>query len=99
MKCIFLFESVHQVMRAEKVLKREGMEVDLIPVPREISSDCGVALELPLGLREEALRLFKENGISIMKCYTRDQGGKFVPLTPSLSPMGRVEKTRPRGEG
>ena len=77
MKCVFLFESIHQVMRAEKVLKGKGMEVDLIPVPREISSDCGVAVELPLGLREEVLHLFEENGISIVKCYTRDRRGKL----------------------
>jgi len=69
MRCIFIFESVHQVMRAEKVLKGKGMAVDLIPVPREISSDCGVAIELPDELREEARHLFEQNGISIVKCY------------------------------
>jgi hypothetical protein len=76
MKCLFLFGSVHQVMRAEKLLKGMGMEVDLIPVPREISSDCGVAIELPLGLKEEAVQLFEENKISILECYTRKQGGR-----------------------
>jgi hypothetical protein len=63
-------------MRAEKLLKGMGMEVDLIPVPREISSDCGVAIELPLGLKEEAMQLFEENKISILECYTRKQGGR-----------------------
>jgi len=32
-------------MRAEKILKGKGIKVDLIPVPREINSDCGVAVE------------------------------------------------------
>jgi hypothetical protein len=77
MKCLFLFESIHQVMRAEKLLKEKGMEVDLLPVPREISSDCGVAIEMVLGLKEEAMRLFEENKISIVKCYTRDQKGRL----------------------
>jgi hypothetical protein len=63
-------------MRAEKLLKGMGMEVDLIPVPREISSDCGVAIELPLGLKEEAVQLFEENKILILECYTREQGGR-----------------------
>jgi hypothetical protein len=63
-------------MRAEKLLKGMGMEVDLIPIPREISSDCGVAIELPLGLKEEAVQLFEENEISILECYTREQGGR-----------------------
>jgi len=55
------------------------MEVDLIPVPREISSDCGGAIELPLELREEAFHLFEENGIPIVKCYARDRKGRFTP--------------------
>jgi hypothetical protein len=32
------------VMRAEKLLKKEGCSVKIIPIPREFSSDCGVAL-------------------------------------------------------
>ena len=77
MKYVILFEAVHQVMRAEKLLKGKGMEVNLIPVPREISSDCGVAIELALGLREEALQLFEENHLSILQCYTRTECGGF----------------------
>ena len=76
MKCLFLFRSIHLVIRAEKLLKGLGMEVDLIPVPREISSDCGVAIELPLALREEALHLLEENKISLLECYTKNQKGR-----------------------
>jgi hypothetical protein len=32
------------VMRAEKLLKKEGCSIKLIPTPREFSSDCGVSL-------------------------------------------------------
>jgi electron transfer flavoprotein alpha/beta subunit len=80
MQCLFLFESVHQVMRAEKLLKEKGMEVDLLPVPREVSSDCGVAIEMALVLKEEAMRLFEENKISIVECYTRDRGRRLTKM-------------------
>lgn len=43
---VITFESVHFVMKAEKLLKGHGIEVMLIPTPRQISSDCGVALEV-----------------------------------------------------
>jgi len=43
---IITFESVHFVMRAEKVLKENGINVWIISTPREISSDCGIALEV-----------------------------------------------------
>jgi Protein of unknown function (DUF3343). len=31
-------------MRAEAVLKRCGIQGELVPTPREFSSDCGVSL-------------------------------------------------------
>jgi hypothetical protein len=77
MKCVFLFESVHRVMRAEKILKGKGIKIDLIPVPREISSDCGVAIELSGDSESEALLILKENRISVVECYIRDLEGKF----------------------
>ena len=77
MKCVLLFESVHRVMKAEKILKEKGIEVDLIPVPREISSDCGVAVELTKESEEKALLILRENKISMTECYTKDSRGKF----------------------
>lgn len=41
---IFVFDSIHYVLKAEKILKNEGLSCELIPVPREISSDCGIAI-------------------------------------------------------
>ena len=77
MKCVFLFESVHQVMKAEKFLKGKGFSIDVIPVPREISSDCGVAIELPWEDRQDALSVLEESSISILEFYIRDQEGRF----------------------
>ncbi len=74
---IFIFESVHQVMKAERLLKSKGFKIDLIPVPREISSDCGVAIELIEELESEALITLNQNGISMIKCFIRGSNGKF----------------------
>lgn len=77
MKYVFLFESVHRVMRAEKILKGRGIAVDLIPVPREINSDCGVAVEVDVGSGEEATRIFEENKLPVAECYIKDSSGRF----------------------
>ena len=77
MKSVLLFESIHRVMRAEKVLKEKGIEVDLIPVPREISSDCGVAVELSRESEEKAFLILRENRILMSECYIKDSRGKF----------------------
>jgi hypothetical protein len=77
MTSVFVFESVHRVMKAEKLLKGKGLKIDLIPVPREISSDCGVAIELSADSEEEARHLLKENKVTILECYGRSQEGRF----------------------
>ena len=43
---VFLFPSVSYALRAEKILKDLGIAHKLIPVPRHISSDCGVCLRV-----------------------------------------------------
>lgn len=41
---VVLFDSTQRAIQAERVLKAAGLPVKLIPVPRQISSDCGVCL-------------------------------------------------------
>ena len=77
MKCVFLFSSIHHVMRAEKLLKGKGIKIDLVPVPREISSDCGVAIELSVDSEEEAFHFLEENKVSILERYARNPGGRL----------------------
>ncbi len=73
-KCLLVFASVHQVMKAEKILKKKGLRIDLVPMPRAIGSDCGVALELPLEVKEEALRFLKEDRLFHLACYMKRRG-------------------------
>jgi hypothetical protein len=44
-RCAAVLEAIHYVIKGEKILKGAGLGIDVIPVPREISSDCGMALE------------------------------------------------------
>ena len=41
---VVLFESTSAALLAEKVLKRASIPHKVIPVPRHISSDCGVCI-------------------------------------------------------
>ena len=77
MRCVLILPSVHQVMRAEKILKEKGVKVDLIPVPREISSDCGVAVDFSVEFKGEVLRILEENKLRIIECYLKDREGRF----------------------
>jgi len=56
-----LFYSTSSALQAEKLLKREGVATKLIPVPRHLSSDCGISLRFD-GLEETRVRVILEKG-------------------------------------
>ncbi len=58
MKAIIIMDSIHYILKAEKLLKKYGIKIDLIPVPKEVDSNCGNAIEIK---NEEDL--FKVNEI------------------------------------
>jgi hypothetical protein len=62
---VILFPSVHFALRAEKLMKERAIPYKLIPVPRHLSSDCGVCLRIPWDLREEVLRILSEAGVKV----------------------------------
>ena len=40
-----LFTTIHDVLKAEKRLKSGKVDVEVVPVPRSLSSDCGVCIK------------------------------------------------------
>lgn len=54
---VFLFPSVSHALKAEKILKAAGIAHKLIPVPRHISTDCGVCLRVAVEQQDQAAAL------------------------------------------
>ncbi len=42
----FIFPSIHTVLKAEKLLKSHAVSHTIVPVPKAISSNCGVAVRV-----------------------------------------------------
>ncbi len=61
---ILTFSTGHSI-RAEKVLTQAGIETKLIPVPRHLSSDCGVAVRIGRRDREQALEALAREHVPI----------------------------------
>jgi hypothetical protein len=57
---VVLFHTTSAVMRAEKLLIKEGYAVKLIPTPREFSSDCGIALRFDWNKHDQVKTLLDE---------------------------------------
>jgi hypothetical protein len=58
---VLIFRGTHQVLSAEKALKGGGVTVRLIPVPRRLTSDCGLAVRL----QEQSLALARETLLAV----------------------------------
>jgi hypothetical protein len=66
---ILIFHSIHRVMKAEKALKNGGFDVRLMPVPRQLSSDCGLSLAFQLGDRERVEAELERAGCAAEEVY------------------------------
>ena len=60
---VILFPSIHFVLQAEKMIKGKGFSIDLIPVPRELSSDCGICMLIEWEEREKLCSFLEKGGL------------------------------------
>lgn len=76
------FYASHHAMRAEKVLKKEGFTVALVPGPREISPNCGVAMQFEYRLAAELQELLAKNKVQIeaVHRYLMELPGGKLPV-------------------
>ena len=62
---VILVYSTSHALRAEKVLADACASCKLIPVPRHLSSDCGVCVRIRRTDRERALRVLSAAGVEM----------------------------------
>jgi hypothetical protein len=55
-KVLLIFQSIHQVLAAEETLRGAGVACDLVPVPKEIDPNCGMAITIAPADRPRGLR-------------------------------------------
>ena len=69
MDALISFFSSYHAMRAETVLKRNGLSAQLIPGPKELSPNCGVALRFEYAERETALQALAARNVRIDRIH------------------------------
>jgi hypothetical protein len=62
---VILVYSTSYALRAEKVLAEAGISCKLIPVPRHLSSDCGVCVRIERADQETALHALEATRLEI----------------------------------
>jgi len=69
---VAVFPTVHHVMAAERAFERAGVPCDLIPMPRELSADCGMALAFRPVELDAARPLLRRAELRLHALYARD---------------------------
>ena len=59
-RVLLIFRSIHDVLAAERALGEAGVPGELVPVPKEISPNCGMAVIVAPGDRVRALEAVGE---------------------------------------
>jgi hypothetical protein len=62
---VALFYSVSGALRAEKLLKAENVAFKLIPVPRHLSSDCGICVRFETKEESRVKKVLIESNLDI----------------------------------
>lgn len=74
------FFSSHHALRGEAVLTRRGFVVRLVPGPKDLSPNCGVALRFEYARRDEVVLLLTRHKVRV------DRVHYYRPRTDAWSP-------------
>ena len=69
------FSASHHAIRADKVLRTAGLDVRLIPGPKDLSPNCGVALRFEFDKRDAALARLEAKKVQV------DEVMRYQPRT------------------
>lgn len=74
-----VFNSAHRVMKAESILKSLNLQILLIPAPRKLQTDCGLAIRFSEDLRDSIMQSLASEEL-LPEFVTRYENGKFVTV-------------------
>jgi hypothetical protein len=64
-------------MKAENILKKAGLAILLIPAPRALSTDCGLAIRYNSELNDNVLQALNTEKIMPVFIYRKDSDTKY----------------------
>ena len=77
MNLLIAFDSVHQAIRAESLLLKAGVPVELVPTPREISASCGQSVRFAEDAAEPVKALLERERIVFRGIYAQVPGQRI----------------------
>ncbi|NLL42153.1 MAG: DUF3343 domain-containing protein [Firmicutes bacterium] len=79
MEYILAFENTNLVMKAERVLFEADLHIKAVPLPDQISTGCGICLQISPVEIGRALKILANNHITEVGIYLRQESnGEIV---------------------
>jgi hypothetical protein len=78
---VAIFSSIHYVLKAEQLLKAGSIPLDVVPVPREISGDCGMAITFAPAQLAAVQGILAAAGIAIARIFYKEAEGVFREIS------------------
>jgi hypothetical protein len=75
-----VFNSAHRVMKAENILKKSGLAILLIPAPRALSTDCGLAIRFGSDSFDSVLQSLISEQILPVVIYRKVSDSHYEPI-------------------
>lgn len=72
-----VFNSAHRIMKAEDLLKSKGIKVLLIPAPRAMQTDCGLAIRFDKDQHNEIMAALKAENL-LPAFISRMENGVYI---------------------
>ena len=64
-RSFLLLSSMRYAIKAEKFCREQGITCEVVPVPRQISSECGMCLEIDPDKAEQVQSRLQQAGFEI----------------------------------
>ena len=72
--CLITADSTHQIMKLEKLILENNIKVRIIPVPKEITANCGLSIKFDISNLEE-IKLLLPKETSDFCLYNVEKSG------------------------
>lgn len=66
---IAVFDSTHYALKFEKAVRGGGFEINIMPVPREITASCGISAKLKPDEIDEIMALAVKENLKVAGYY------------------------------
>lgn len=73
MGIIITFHTTYDSLKGETVLINAGLKIKIRPIPRHISSDCGLGIEGKIEDKDKIIEVLEENGVEYEGIYNLER--------------------------